>query len=128
MKEELKDISVDAKFAITASDGKTYQVNLYNIDMITSVGYRVNSKNATQLRIWAKKALNEYLIKGYSVKDNIKVEQNEDLKQTIKVLANGLYHKIFEYSEATGLLRVVTFSKIVELLNVDARAFFYKSK
>ena len=52
--------------------------------------------------------LKEYLIKGYAVKENIKLEQYEDLKQTIKVLANVLDHKTLEYSEATGLLRVVT--------------------
>lgn len=108
LKEELKDISVVAKFATTASDGKTYQVEHYNIEMITSVGYRVKSQRGTQFRIWANKILKEYLIKGYAVKDNIKLEQYEDLKQTIKVLANVLDHKTLEYSEATGLLRVVT--------------------
>lgn len=108
LKEELKDISVVAKFATTANDGKTYQVEHYNIEMITSVGYRVKSQRGTQFRIWANKILKEYLIKGYAVKENIKLEQYEDLKQAIKVLANILDHKTLEYSEATGLLRVVT--------------------
>lgn len=108
LKEELKDVSVVAKFATTANDGKTYQVEHYNIEMITSVGYRVKSQRGTQFRIWANKILKEYLIKGYAVKENIKLEQYEDLKQTIKVLANVLDHKTLEYSEATGLLRVVT--------------------
>jgi len=108
LKEELKDISVVAKFATTASDGKTYQVEHYNIEMITSVGYRVKSQRGTQFRIWANKVLKEYLIKGYAVKDNIKLEQYKDLKQTIKVLAKVLDNKTLEYSEATGLLRVVT--------------------
>lgn len=107
LNEELKDISVVAKFATTASDGKTYQVEHYNIEMITSVGYRVKSQRGTQFRIWANKVLKEYLIKGYAVKDNIKLEQYEDLKQTIKVLANVLDHKTLDHSEATGLLRVV---------------------
>ena len=87
---------------------QTTVVKYYNLDAILSVGYRVNSKNATRFRIWANKVLKEYLIKGYAVKDNIKLEQYEDLKQTIKVLANILDHKTLEYSEATGLLRVVT--------------------
>lgn len=87
---------------------QTTEVKHYNLDAILSVGYRVNSRNATQFRIWANKILKEYLIKGYAVKDNIKLEQYEDLKQTIKVLANVLDHKTLEYSEATGLLRVVT--------------------
>lgn len=91
------------------NDGKQrYQTAYYNLDAILSVGYRVNSKNATQFRIWANKVLKEYLIKGYAVKDNIKLGQYEDLKQTIQVLANVLDHKTLEYSEATGLLRVVT--------------------
>lgn len=108
LNEELKDISVVAKFATTASDGKTYQVEHYNIEMITSVGYRVKSQQGTQFRIWANKVLKEYLIKGYAVKDNIKLEQYEDLKQTIRVLANVLDHKTLDYAEANGLLRVVT--------------------
>lgn len=91
-----------------ADKTQTTEVKYYNLDAILSVGYRVNSKNATQFRIWANKILKEYLIKGYAVKDNIKLEQYEDLKQTIKVLANVLDHKTLEYSEATGLLRVVT--------------------
>jgi len=108
LKEELRDASVVAKFATTAADGKVYQTEYYNIEMITSVGYRVKSQRGTQFRIWANKVLKEFLIKGYAVKDNIKLEQYEDLKQTIKVLANVLDHKTLEYSEATGLLRVVT--------------------
>lgn len=108
LKEELRDASVVAKFATTAADGKVYQTEHYNIEMITSVGYRVKSQRGTQFRIWANRVLKEYLIKGYAVKDNIKLEQYEDLKQTIKVLANVLDHKTLEYSEATGLLRVVT--------------------
>lgn len=106
--EELNDIPVVAKFATTANDGKTYQVEYYNIEMITSVGYRVKSQRGTQFRIWANKVLKEYLLKGYAVKDTIKLEQYEELKQTIKVLANVLDNKTLEYSEATGLLRVVT--------------------
>lgn len=108
LNEELKDISVVAKFATTANDGKTYQVEHYNIEMVTSVGYRVKSQRGTQFRIWANKVLKEYLIRGYVVKDNIKLEQYEDLKHTIKVLANILHHKTLDYCEATGLLRVIT--------------------
>lgn len=87
---------------------QTTEVKYYNLDAILSVGYRVNSKNATQFRIWANKVLKEYLIKGYAVKDTIRLEQYEDLKQTIRVLSDVLDHKTLEYSEATGLLRVIT--------------------
>ena len=106
---ELEEASTCSILEHMGNDGKQhYQTAYYNLDAILSVGYRVNSKNATQFRIWANRVLKEYLIKGYAVKDNIKLEQYEDLKQTIKVLANVLDHKTLEYSEATGLLRVVT--------------------
>ena len=106
---ELEESSTCSILEHMGNDGKQrYQTTYYNLDAILSIGYRVNSKNATQFRIWANKVLKEYLIKGYAVKDNIKLEQYEDLKQTIKVLADILDHKTLEYSEATGLLRVIT--------------------
>ena len=64
---ELKEDSVCAKFAHTASDGKNYQTKFYNLDAIISVGYRVNSKQATHFRIWATQVLKEYIIKGFSL-------------------------------------------------------------
>ena len=64
---ELVKESVWAKFAYTASDGKTYQVDYYNLDVIISVGYRVKSIRGTQFRIWANSVLKEYLLNGYSV-------------------------------------------------------------
>lgn len=64
---ELVKNSVSAKFAYTASDGKTYQVDYYNLDVIISVGYRVKSIRGTQFRQWANKVLKEYLLKGYSL-------------------------------------------------------------
>lgn len=106
---ELDENSTCSILEHMGNDGKQhYRTTYYNLDAILSIGYRVNSKNATQFRIWANKVLKEYLIKGYAVKENIKLDQYEDLKQTIKVLANVLDHKTLEYSEATGLLRVVT--------------------
>ena len=67
LKEELSNISVVAKFATTASDGKTYQVKYYSLDMIISIGYRVKSERGVLFRIWANKVLKEYLLKGYAV-------------------------------------------------------------
>ncbi|EGF49954.1 toxin-antitoxin system, toxin component, Fic domain protein [Bacteroides fluxus YIT 12057] len=66
-KEELAGISVVAKFATTAADGKVYQVEYYNLDMVLSVGYRVKSGRGIEFRRWANKVLKEYLLKGYSV-------------------------------------------------------------
>ena len=63
--EELNESEVCAKFAHTASDGKTYQTQFYNLDAIISVGYRVNSVRATQFRQWATSVLREYAIRGY---------------------------------------------------------------
>lgn len=64
---ELDREAVVAKFATTASDGKTYQVDFYNLDVIISVGYRVRSLRGTQFRIWANSVLKEYLIKGFAI-------------------------------------------------------------
>lgn len=66
---ELAPDAVIANFAITASDGKTYQVDHYNLDMIIAVGYRVNSLRGTQFRIWATHRLREYIIKGFTMDD-----------------------------------------------------------
>jgi len=62
LKEELNSIPVIAKFATTASDGKIYQVEHYNLDMIISIGYRVKSQRGVQFRIWANKVLKDYLL------------------------------------------------------------------
>ncbi|HEC30758.1 MAG TPA: cell filamentation protein Fic [Candidatus Yonathbacteria bacterium] len=66
---ELLENSVCADFAHTADDGKTYQTKFYNLDAIISVGYRVNSSQATQFRVWATERLKEYIIKGFTMDD-----------------------------------------------------------
>jgi len=66
---ELQENSVCAKFAHTATDGKTYLTTFYNLDAIISVGYRVNSTQATRFRIWATERLKEYIIKGFTMND-----------------------------------------------------------
>ena len=81
--------------------------NMYNLDVIISVGYRVKSQRGTQFRIWANKVLKEYLIKGYAVNAQAKIEQLEDLKQTVRLLSNVLSAKEVTKSEAVGLLRVI---------------------
>lgn len=62
--------AVVANFATTAADGKTYQVDYYNLDVIISVGYRVKSLRGTQFRQWATKRLNEYIRKGFTLDDD----------------------------------------------------------
>jgi hypothetical protein len=66
---ELDEESVIRKFRITAADGKAYLTSLYNLDVIIAVGYRVNSKQATQFRIWATSVLREYIVKGFAMDD-----------------------------------------------------------
>lgn len=75
LREELSGMAVVAKFATTAADGKTYQVEYYNLDMILSIGYRVKSRRGVEFRQWANQVLKEYLLKGYSI--NRRIEQLE---------------------------------------------------
>lgn len=68
---ELEERAVVAKNATTATDGKTYQTAFYNLDMIISVGYRVNSYRGVQFRQWATRVLKEYMIKGFAMNDEL---------------------------------------------------------
>jgi len=83
---ELDKKSVVAKNATTASDGKVYQVDFFNLDAIISVGYRINSKQGTHFRQWASKRLKDYLIQGYTINQH-RLEQKE---QEVQVLKNGI--------------------------------------
>lgn len=78
LREELTDISVVAKFATTATDGKVYQMEYYNLDMVLSIGYRVKSKRGVEFRQWANKVLKEYMLKGYAINQRI-----ESLEKTV---------------------------------------------
>lgn len=66
---ELGEDSVTEDFSVTASDGKTYLVKHYNLDVIISIGYRVNSLRGTHFRIWATQRLKEYLLQGFSLNE-----------------------------------------------------------
>ena len=74
---ELQSNSVVKEYLTTASDGKRYKTNYYNLDVIISVGYRVKSLRGTQFRIWANKVLKEYLLKGYVVNHRIEKIEKE---------------------------------------------------
>ncbi len=86
--EELSGYSVVAKFATTAADGKIYQTEYYNLDMIISVGYRVKSQRGIQFRIWANQVLKDYLLKGYAI--NNRVNRLEDNFETLKKKVNEI--------------------------------------
>ena len=109
LKEELADDdSVVAKFATTATDGKTYQVEYYNLDVIISVGYRVKSQRGVEFRKWANKVLKDYIINGYAV-NNKRIEQIGQVIRIMKRAENRLDAKqvlsvIEKFSAALDLL------------------------
>lgn len=83
---ELEEKSVVRNFRTTAADGKRYNVKHYNLDVIISVGYRVNSLRGTQFRIWANKVLKDYLLRGYSLNQRIDRIENNLQNLTQKVI------------------------------------------
>ena len=109
LNEELKGIPVVAKFATTAADGKTYNTEHYNIEMITSVGYRVKSRQGTLFRIWANSILKEYLIKGYAVNQRLQLQNYTELKQLVQVLGRTVrYTEQSDKEETYALISVVS--------------------
>ena len=111
---ELDESSTISKMEIVQTEGKRKvkrEVEHYSLDMIISIGYRVNSKRGTQFRIWANKVLKEYLITGYSINERKLQDERvqfEELKKTVRLLSNVLEHQPLNSSEATGLLKVIT--------------------
>lgn len=88
---ELERESVVAKNATTAADGKTYQVEHFNLDAIISVGYRVNSHRATRFRQWATTVLRHHLTRGYSLNEDRLARQGlSELEQAVEVLGQTL--------------------------------------
>ncbi|MCK4390859.1 MAG: virulence protein RhuM/Fic/DOC family protein [Desulfobacterales bacterium] len=103
--------STCAKIAQVARDGKKRVMDFYNLDMIISVGYRVNSLRGTQFRIWATGVLKDHLIKGYSVNEKRLREQNArlvELQKTVNLLGRVVEGRELAGDEAAGLLRVLT--------------------
>ena len=94
---ELNRDSVVAKFATTVADGKVYQVEHYNLDVIISVGYRVKSKRGTQFRIWATQRLKDYLVQGYAISENRLAQKQQEVQH----LKTGI--RIFERAVATKI-------------------------
>ena len=112
--EEL-DNSVIAKFATTAKDGKTYQVDYYNLDVIISVGYRVKSKNGIIFRKWANKILKDYMIMGYAVNQ----KRLDYLEKTVKLIdiANRIDTQLTG-DEAQEIIKIINnYSTALDLLD-----------
>jgi len=112
--EELTRDSVVAFFATTASDGKTYQVEYFNLDVVLSVGYRVNSIVATKFRQWATKTLREHIIKGYTInKKRITKNYDEFLRavdSVRKLLPSGGQVKVEDALELIKMFADTWFS------------------
>lgn len=113
--EELKESSTCAIFAQVRNEGRrvvSREIPFYNLDMIISVGYRVNSKNATQFRIWATKVLKDYMIQGYAINEKrIKEVQTkyDELKDVVKVLGRTIIQQEkLSNDQQQGLLKVIT--------------------
>ena len=145
--KELLEASVVAKFATTASDGKIYQVDYYNLDVVISVGYRVKSIRGTQFRQWANKVLKEYLLRGHAL--NYKFELiEEQLKEHRAILdkhedkidffvrtslppIEGIFHngQIFDaYKFATDLIKSANKSLVLIDNYIDESVLLMLSK
>ena len=115
LKEELADEVVVAKFANTTRHGaiedktQTHEKEYFNLEMVTSVGYRVKSKRGIQFRKWANKILKDYLVKGYAVNERIRKEQIGELRQLVGMLGRAVQSQpLLSTDETNALFEVVT--------------------
>jgi hypothetical protein len=105
---ELSEDSVVRKIRITASDGKEYATNFYNLDAIIAVGYRVNSQRATQFRVWATKVLREFIIKGFVLND-------DRLKQGQQAFGKDYFRELLERVRSIRASERRTYQQITDI-------------
>ena len=110
--EELDESSTCAKNAQVRMEGQRQivrEIPLYNLDVIISVGYRVNSKNATSFRRWATSVLKQYIIKGYAINQQIKLDRYKELKDVVRLMSRaiGLQEEVSN-EEYGGLFNVIS--------------------
>lgn len=110
--EELDESSTCALFAQVRMEGQRQivrEIPLYNLDIIISVGYRVNSKNATSFRRWATSVLKQYIIKGYAINQQIKLDRYKELKDVVRLMSRaiGLQEEVCN-EEYGGLFNVIS--------------------
>jgi prophage maintenance system killer protein len=105
--EELRKKSVVAKNATTAADGKTYQVDYYNLDAIISIGYRINSKRGTQFRIWATQTLKEHLTRGYTLNRQRFEENARELETALQLVRKAAAGEALTTDQGRGLVDVI---------------------
>ena len=115
LKEELADEVVVAKFENTTQHGaiegktQTHELEYFNLEMVTSVGYRVKSSRGVQFRKWANKILKDYLVKGYAVNERIRKEQIGELRQLVGMLGRTIQNQpLLSTDETIALFEVVT--------------------
>ena len=113
---ELNEKQVCAKNAHTGTDGKTYQVQMYNLDMILSVGYRVNSKKATSFRIWATSILKKYTMDGMAINarrleamsERRELQKLHEVEDMIGIVRRLTMHSELDAGEANGIIEVIS--------------------
>ena len=104
---ELERQAVVAKNATTAADGKTYQVEFYNLDAVLSVGYRVNSKRGTQFRVWATRTLRDHLVRGYTV-NRQRLESNaRELEAALALVRKAAAGDALTSEQGRGLVDII---------------------
>ncbi len=105
---ELDENLTCSKMEQVAADGKIRKINYYNLDVIIAVGYRVNSRKATQFRIWATNVLKNYLIKGYVINEKrITREKLKELENAIKFIKSNINTPYLTAQEAKGMLEII---------------------
>lgn len=138
--EELQEDAVCSILELTAADGKTYKTKTYNLDAILSVGYRVNSKNATLFRQWANKVLKDYLLRGYAINRRLEKLEKTVADHTEKIdffvrtslpPVEGIFYdgQIFDaYTFATDLIKSAKESIVLIDNYVDESTLLMLSK
>jgi len=122
--KELDNKSTTEEYSVAQMEGSREvkrKIKFYNLDLIISVGYRVNSKRGTQFRIWATNVLKDYLVKGYTINEKRMREDRAKLKEfqkTSRIMERLLQNKALDSTEATGLLKVILdYQKALHLLD-----------
>lgn len=112
--KELDPVTVVRNFRTTAADGKSYNTDHYNLDIIISVGYRVKSARGTQFRQWATQRLKDYLVKGYAFNQ----QRLQQLQQVVTIIQQSGEKEGMNLTEAKGLLEIIThYTQSFVLLN-----------
>ena len=129
--KELDKNSVCAKIAHTAVDGKTYKTQFYNLDVVISVGYRVNSKKATQFRIWATRTLKQHILDGYTINEERLLETRtkfNELQNAIVFLQKRSKIKFLEDQEKEILDLLAGYARTLSILRQYDKGKVKKSK